>query len=194
MKRVFILLGLLVALQLSAQNQDFKNNNDQQDQMGNQEQTGMPMPGQHQMRGKEMGMPEKANHRPPFFGQEGPGDYLMLPLDQLSDKDRETAEGYLKDFHKVLDQKENELFLKKAELRYLTHVEKPDINQIAGKLDEISQLESSIQLERIKFELKIKEQFPALGEGFKRGPRPQAPEAGAPASNDRPGKTPAKKK
>lgn len=141
-----------------------------------------------------MGMPGKVSHRQPFFEQEGPNDCMMLPLDQLSDKDRETAESYLRDFHKILGQKENELFLKKAELRYLTRVDKPDINQIAGKLDEISKLESSIQLERIKFELKIKEQFPALGEEFKKGPRPQVPEAGIPAPNDRPSKAPTKKK
>lgn len=194
MKRIFILLGLLVALQLSAQNPDFKGGDNQQPRFDKQGQVCAQSQGPHQLGGPGMGQPGEAHQQPPFMQPREQGDFMPFALDQLSDKDREVVEGYMKDLHKVLDQKENELFLHKAELRYLTHVEKPDLSQIASKLDEIGKLESAIQLEKIKFELKVKEQFPALSEGFKKGPSPQAPEAGAPTPNDRPGKAPAKKK
>jgi hypothetical protein len=194
MKRVFILLGLLVALQLSAQNPDFRGGKDQQPGNEGSELTGAPAQKPCPFNDKNVNRPGRDENRPPFFQQEGRGEFAPLPLDKLSDKDRETVEGYLKELHKTLAQNENELFLKKAELRYLTHIDKPDISQIANKLDEIGKLEASLQLEKIKFEIKIREQFPDLGENFKQGPRPQAPEAGAPAPNGRPEKPQAKKR
>lgn len=195
MKRVFILLGLLAALQLSAQNPGFRGENDQQPGNDGQQHMDAPAPGPQGMRGKAFGPQGRPGNRPPHFqGKGADGFFPTMPLDQLSEQDRAVVEGYMKDLHHTVGKMENELFLKKAELRYLTHIEQPDINQISAKLDEIGKLESSIQLERIKFDLKVKQQFPALSEHVKHGPGPQAPAEGASVPNARPDKFQAKKK
>jgi len=186
------LLGLVITLQLSAQSPDFLGDYGQQPSIDNAEQMGAP--DRSSMTGKAFDKKGKDAHQPPFFQQEERGECPSVLFDQLSEKDKDVVEGYIKELHKAIGQKENELFLKKAELRYLIHIDKPDINQIAGKLDEIGKLESAIQLEKIKFELKVKDQFPTLGENIRKGPRSQRPEAGAPASADRPDKVPTKRK
>ena len=189
MKRVFILLGLAAALQLSAQNPVSGAGNDFQQGSEGQEQVGAPAPGHQGMRGKAFGPQGRPDNRPPMFQEGGMEGLPPFALDQLSDNDRKTVEGYMKDLRKTTGKIENELFLRRAELRYLRNLDKPDINQISAKLDEISKLESSLQLERIKFEIKIKEQFPALIDNFWQRPRHQVPTEGAPSPNanqDRP--------
>ena len=138
MKRIFILLGLVVALQLSAQNSGSMGNNGQQPSSDVQKQVSTP-PNQepHHLMGKLIESDGDKNH-PPCMQPEGRRTFMQLPLDQLSDKDQVEVEGYMKDLRKIMGQKENELYQKKTELRCLINTEKPDINQISAKLDEIS--------------------------------------------------------
>lgn len=162
MKRLFFLFTLLAALQLSAQNNDSDANRQPQTlpENINQGKVQMHKP-QHQNMSKFE--PFDSNEQPPAVHQRGEGRHPFdNKLSRLSEKDQKIVEGYMKDLHRAIGTKENELQLRKAELHYLSNLEKPNINQISAKLEEISKIETAIQLEKIKNQIKIKEQFPDL--------------------------------
>ena len=145
MKKICVLLGLFIALQLSAQKRDFDQKPDDQKSFAPTEQGAPDMDNQ---KGKPMSPRcDKGRQGDEGFNAERPPfDFCMQ---KLNDKEKEQFMSMQKDLRKTIRPMENELRLRRAELDYLTRVDDPSIDQISKKLDEVSALEKKIKLEEL---------------------------------------------
>ncbi|MDR3705378.1 MAG: hypothetical protein P4L28_05675 [Paludibacteraceae bacterium] len=158
MKKICVLLGLLVALHLSAQKRDFDQRPDDRKSFALTEQGASDMNNQ-----KGMSMSprcDKGRQDEEGFNRERPP--FDFGLQKLNDKEKEQFMSMQKELRKTTRPMENELRLRRAELDYLTRVDNPSIDQIAEKLDEVSALEKKIKLEEIKFRMKLAKVIPEL--------------------------------
>lgn len=158
MKKICVLLGLLIALQLSAQKRDFDQKPDDQKTFAPTEQGA---PDMNNQKGKPM-VPRCDKGRPGEDGFNAERPPFDFGLQKLNDKEKEQFMSLQKELRKTTHPMENELRLRRAELDYLTHVDDPSIDQISKKLDEVSALEKKIKLEEIKFRMKLVKAIPAL--------------------------------
>lgn len=86
------------------------------------------------------------------------GEYSMLQ-EKLPEQEKQKFIDYKKALRESVKPLKNELDLRKAELKYLIQGKNPNITEIEKKTDEVKDLEKKIQLERIKFGIKIKKEF-----------------------------------
>lgn len=158
MKKICVLLGLFVALQLSAQKRDFDQRSDDRKSVAPTEQA---TPDMNNQKGMPMNLRCDNGHRGEdgFNAERPPFDF---GLQKLNDKEKEQFVSMQKELRKTTRPMENELRLRRAELEYLTRVDDPSIDQISKKLDEVSVLEKKIKLEEIKFRIKLEKAIPEL--------------------------------
>jgi len=165
MKKICLLVSMLAAMQLSAQKNDVIS---RRPAAAGTEQVSPPAPGSGDDNGSRCDRGKHGHH-------EGRGECCgtrdafinMEAADRLSDKDKETFKTYIDDHKKVSKPIMNELQLRHAELKFLVNAESPSLDLIDKKLDEIGALEKKLQLEQIKFDIKVVKAFPVLGDDMR---------------------------